>query len=153
MTKGGTHIPLNVMLYGWKGKRCPTQVQGRTFQMKVTQLAAATLRFTGWKIKVYLNTELRLVINLTRLLCLHCNAIIMHWMWRETPHPVLAIKKSKISCVYWKSNPDSLVIQLYPNHYTELSWLSECISILIKFRSSYKEQAEVPILQAKHITN
>jgi len=46
--------------------------------MKVTQLAAATMRFKGWKIKVYLNTELRLVVNLTRLLCLHCNAIIKH---------------------------------------------------------------------------
>jgi hypothetical protein len=67
--------------------------------MKVTQLAAATLGFTGWKIKVYLNTELRLVINLTRLLCLHCNAIIMHSKWRETPHPVLAIKSKITLCL------------------------------------------------------
>jgi hypothetical protein len=61
-----------------KGKTLPHAGAGRDISNEVMQLAAATMGFKGWKIKVYPNTELRLAINLTRLLCLHCKAIIIH---------------------------------------------------------------------------
>jgi hypothetical protein len=39
------HVPVNVTLYGRKGKRCPAQVQGRAFTMKVASAVSSYVWF------------------------------------------------------------------------------------------------------------
>jgi hypothetical protein len=57
-----------------------------------------------------------------------------------TPQPVWTVEKRKISCPCWLFS--SILITVL----TELSWLFACISVLIESISSYREQAEVPVL-------